>query len=526
MDLYKQRLKSDFGFYVKEKLFVPSETDGDGNPIPMIITSIHEDAIYEIVDNKFVLIMGYRWFGKSMLVSYAYAVWRADMWNESSAIISSNETLAMQKLDWIRTEVEFWNPKLADMSAAWIGGMTWNRWEIWLLDREHPIQRQGKDGKIETTYRIKAKIYALGIGGSFRWIHVHNIIADDIVVEENSATYELREGIKNKFLGAAWGLRLRWDKTRVILVGTPQHPEDLLQDIRMAENDYGKFILPVLNEFGAPLCPEMHDMRWIDEQRSFLQAKPNIFEQEYMLKAPDMSNTDLFGEELLEKSKDRSAIMLFQYTKQPDEMLILGTDFSIIENKERAEQNDWDYFVLLLIAYNSVTWVRKCINIYRERWLRKEAQLNLVLLWERTYDIDAIAVEMHAFLSWAAQDIKSMTQAKLFDTGDKKGKYNMITGIPALQYTFEKELFEFPYYDDYSKEFVNALFAELKMLNKSAHDDLGDALLRAELVVRGNAAGIVEYDADFNIYKIMSAKKVEKNKSQKIVSERLNSLFH
>lgn len=56
---------------------------------------------------------------------------------------------------------------------------------------------------METTYRIKAKIYALGIGGSFRGIHVHNIIADDIVVEENSATYELREAIKNKFLGAA-----------------------------------------------------------------------------------------------------------------------------------------------------------------------------------------------------------------------------------------------------------------------------------------------------------------------------------
>lgn len=62
-----------------------------------------------------------------MLVSYAYATWRADMWNESSAIISSNETLAMQKLDWIRTEVEFGNPKLADMSAAGIAGMTWNR---------------------------------------------------------------------------------------------------------------------------------------------------------------------------------------------------------------------------------------------------------------------------------------------------------------------------------------------------------------------------------------------------------------
>jgi hypothetical protein len=80
-------------------------------------------------------------------------------------------------------------------------------------------------------------------------------------------------------------------------------------------NGYGKFILPVLNEYGMPSCPEMHDLRWIEEQRKFLQSKPHIFEQEYMLKAPDTSNTDLFGEALLEKSKNRSAIMMFQYTK-------------------------------------------------------------------------------------------------------------------------------------------------------------------------------------------------------------------
>lgn len=525
MDLYKQRLKSDFAFYVKEKLFVPSETDEDGNPIPMVITSVHEDAIYEIVDNKFVLVMWYRWFGKSMLVSYAYAIWRADMWNESSAIISSNETLAMQKLDWIRTEVEFWNPKLWDMSAAGIGGMTWNRWEIWLLDREHPIQRQGKDGKMETTYRIKAKIYALGIGGSFRGIHVHNIIADDIVVEENSATYELRENIKNKFLGAAGGLRLRWDKTRVILVGTPQHPEDLLQDIRMADNNYGKFILPVLNEYGTPSCPEMHDMKWITEQKEFLISKPNIFEQEYMLKAPDSSNTDLFGESILEPAKDRKWIMLFQYEKHPDETIILGTDFSIIEDKNHAEKNDWDYFTLICIAYNSVTGKRRCINMYRERWLKKWAQLNLVILWERQYNADAIGVEMHAFLAWAASDLKASTRAKLVDTGDKKGKYNMITGIPALQYTFEQGMFEFPYYDDYSQGLVNILFAELKMLSKSAHDDLADSLLRAELVIRATEWGLVEYDETFNIYKIMSLKKKEQIRSAGATSERLLGLL-
>jgi len=101
----------------------------------------------------------------------------------------------------------------------------------------------------------------------------------------------------------------------------------------------------------------------------------------------------------------------------------------------------------------------------------------------------------------------------------------MITGIPALQYTFEKWLFEFPYYDDYSKEFVNALFAELKMLNKSPHDDFADALLRAELVIRATEGGTVEYDSSFNVYKIMTRKKQEQNRSQKIITERLQWLL-
>lgn len=206
----------------------------------------------------------------------------------------------------------------------------------------------------------------------------------------------------------------------------------------MADNNYGKFILPVLNEFGMPSCPEMHDIKWIEEQRQFLISKPHIFEQEYMLKAPDTSNTDLFGEALLEKAKDRNSILLFQYEKKEDELLILGTDFSIIEDKAHAEKNDGDYFTMILLAYNTKTGMRRCINMFRDRGLNKTAQLNLVLLWDIQYNVDFIAVEMHAFLSWAASDIKANTRTKLFDTGDKKGKYNMVTGIPALQYTFEK----------------------------------------------------------------------------------------
>lgn len=521
--LYEQRLKHDFWFYCQEKLYVPSETDFNGDPIPMIITDKHIEAIHTTIDNKFVEIIGYRWWGKSQLFSYAYALWRADMWNESSAILSSNETLAMQKLDWIRTEVEFGNPKLNNLSAASLSSMTWNRWEIWLIDKRFPIAIIGRNGEPTQTFRIKAKIYALGIFGSFRGIHVHNIIADDIIVEENSNTHEMREQVKRKFLGAAWGMKLRGDKTRVILVGTPQHPDDLLMTIRREDNNYGKFFLPVLNEQGLPSCPEMHTLEWIVEQREFVGEK--IFKQEYMLEAPDINAINFFGDDILETAKNRKTVMLFNYQKLENEIVLIGTDFSIIEDKRHAEEYDNDYFALIAVAHNTITGKRRCLNIYRERGIKKTSQLNMVKLWAMIYEADFIGVEKHAFLSWALSDLKNSSMlAKLYDTGDTKGKYNMDTGIPSLQYTFEQEKYEFPYGDDYSKELVNALFTELKALNKANHDDLADALLRIELIVRAHEGGLVSYDKDFNIYKTMSKSVQKQNREKKATNARLLTL--
>ena len=60
MDLYQQRLKNDFAFYVKEKLYLPMTTDDNGDPVKMIITNVHKECIYKIVDGKKVEVMCYR----------------------------------------------------------------------------------------------------------------------------------------------------------------------------------------------------------------------------------------------------------------------------------------------------------------------------------------------------------------------------------------------------------------------------------------------------------------------------------
>ena len=86
------------------------------------------------------------------------------MWNESAVILSANEDLAMQKLDLIRTAIEFENPDLAHLSGKGIAGIIWNRGEIWLVDRQNPIINDTG----EQVYRIKAKIYAKGIFANYR----------------------------------------------------------------------------------------------------------------------------------------------------------------------------------------------------------------------------------------------------------------------------------------------------------------------------------------------------------------------
>lgn len=115
--------------------------------------------------------------------------------------------------------------------------------------------------------------------------------------------------------------------------------------------------------------------------------------------------------------------------------------------------------------------------------------------------------------------------SRLFDTGDKKGKYNLDTGIPSLQYTFEKWQYKFPYYDDYSKEYTNAVFQELKALNKSSHDDLGDALLRTEIVIKAHQGGLVEYDKEFWLYKTMSKSRQKQIHEKRAIDARLGSFL-
>lgn len=261
-------------------------------------------------------------------------------------------------------------------------------------------------------------------------------MGDDIVVEENSLSYEQRETTRKRFLAAAMGMRLAKGKSHVVVVGTPQHPEDLLAELSDKLNTvWTKYIVPIFNELGEPNCPELHDMIWIDEQRKVVGEA--IFKQEYLL-IPISLDTETFGQDIIDMAKDYVSIMCLDYEPKMNEKIVIGVDFSIEDDLRKAQKNNTDYFSIVAVCYNTQTGRRRLLNAYRERGIKKAVQLNFLRIWTVKYNAHFIGTEKHGFLAWVGQDLPKEVGDILVDTGSHKGKFDLFEGIPSMIYTWEK----------------------------------------------------------------------------------------
>lgn len=505
------REKFSFRAYVENRLLIPEylrSMAGD----KFILSKEHERVIRMIQDNQFTVFEAYRGFGKTMLVSYAFLLWRAEMWHESGIIFSANQELAYQKLDIIRNAIEIENPLLSYMCSKQYSSMTWNRGEIWLIDKMNPITKP--DGT--QAPRIMAKIYARSIEGTSRGLHVVNIVGDDIVVESNSSSYELKELTKKQFFAATVPIRML--NSKMIVVGTPQAGDDLLSELVDDKNPmWAKAIVPVYNGIGDPTCPELgHGKEWISQQRQ-LQGSL-AFQQEYMLK-PINDVTSIFKPEILELSKMTSLNFKFDHTRHPREIVIIGSDYVAVDDKRKAEKSDTDYFALVAVSFNMDTHKRRILNIFQERGVSFSQQLTMTRLWVAKFDANYLAIESHSFLQWAKQELESTLKSlPIFDTGSKSGKFDLYEGIPSMLYAWENGYYEVPYGDDYTVKMADVLYAQMRELSKAAHDDVADALFRAEKVCQ-QMTNTASYDKNFALYQRKSERRYENKNTYNIYQQ-------
>lgn len=139
--------------------------------------------------------------------------------------VGASESHAIRSINWLRTQVE--RNKLWAGTFGLSPGRKWQEAEIEIIQRI-PLP----DGGVEER---TSWILGVGITGNIRGINFDDyrpdlIVCDDIITDENAATYEQREKISSLVLGAlkdSLTPATEEPNAKLALLTTPQHQEDV-----------------------------------------------------------------------------------------------------------------------------------------------------------------------------------------------------------------------------------------------------------------------------------------------------------
>lgn len=452
---------------------------------------------------KDVVVVVYRWRGKSTIITQKYSIRRATQHAKSVWVFSATEDLAIDKLRQIKAAFE----SDANLNRYCAKGIhTWTDKEIRLTDKS----MVRKDELWNYIYPVISRIKAVWFDSRSRGLHFDIIVCDDIVIEENSLTPDgAPDPVKiaqTKKLFNEKVIPMKNPGWAIILIGTPQvwnagdvANSDLLYD---RTNKRGKlsYLLPALTEQEEPTCPELHSKEYLAEQRETMNEKSWL--KEYML-TPIVTWESAVDDESIAKCLDDNDTYRDEYIPKRDEIMILGTDFSVIDNKFEAEKKQSAYFALVPICYNLVENKRVIKQIKYERGISFSDQLALTNKFIQRYGVTVVAMELHWGMRYFMSELQKILppHVAIVDATNHGSKFDTYQGLPSLQYLFQKQLISLPNREKEDKEKNGFLIHELKYMKTATHLDVLDAILRADTVIRTHYY-IGNIDPNFSIRKI------------------------
>jgi len=252
--------------------------------ISLLPASFHYES-YESAKEPRLLQLWPRGFGKSVIYSVAYPLWKLlcnpegfDLkWHKQDVFCISHTASLAEK--WIRTQKR----ELTENSRI-VVDFEPKPGEIWRND-EYELMGRGR-------------VRAIGVGAQFRGEHPTDAILDDIEDREEARSESNRDKLREWFYGDFLGA-LRLDKTQAVgvkIIGNCVHPLGLMQELY--DLDWWKSVkYGVLMKDGAPslggdpLWPEYMDLAAIEKKRR--QTPEPIFMAEYM-NMPIISENPIF----------------------------------------------------------------------------------------------------------------------------------------------------------------------------------------------------------------------------------------
>lgn len=357
--------------------------------------------------------------GKSTVFSIAYPLWvLGNNPNARLALVSETFAQAERLLSAIRENIlqnarlhEVF-PKLKPASGAQ---------EKW-TNSEIRVERMSVEKD--------PSVLALGVNGPLLGARVDVAILDDVVSWENSLTASQRSKLVDWFRSTLVGRIVKDGK--IILVGTPWHPEDLLH-VLVNSGEYKSLRSPALDDDGKPLWPEA----WPIERLA--QRRREIGETEFsrqMLLRPISDATSRFKADWLERAfqgAEEIGVALVDSYSGPHRTFT-GVDLGVGQS---ARHDESVAFTIALLPDGQ----RRVLNIEAGRWQAPE-------LVERLKSIAArygsrLRVETNGAQDYLRQFlIAEGVRVDAHTTG--RNRHDPQFGVESLAVEFERGLWVVP----------------------------------------------------------------------------------
>lgn len=303
------------------------------------------------------------------------------------------------------------------------------------------------------------------------------LIADDVTNEDDAKSELEREEIKTRF-NRAFLPALEPGNKKVILIGTPQHEDDIVLT-KMRNKEWNRVKLPIASDWSANITKEEFVGAWEDRfpfeevMATYKQYKedgdPSGFMQEYMLELMDESDRmfadeDFMNYEYKDIKKNLSNLNFY-----------ISTDFNASAKKTS------DFGVILVIGVtNNNDWL--VVDGIHSRELTSSGWIDTLFNFVRMYDPLQVGAEQIAFQStmneWIQKEMIRRNQFFNFVEMKDNKTTKKITRISTLSPRHHLKKIQFP--TDHCKALIDELVHEMKMTTKkeckARRDDVLDCL--------------------------------------------------
>lgn len=326
----------------------------------------------------------------------------------------------------------------------------------------------GKWSKMEMTFGNESLVIGEGYPSARRGAHPDLIVLDDILTDKTIITDEM---IKDIFFEAISPMsKLRTGK--IIVVGTPQHYQDLLHELFENPVYHSKKYPIIVDESKEQiLWPERWTWELVQEKK--LEVGSLRFSKEYMCN-PLRNDAALISYPMIKEN-------CFEYTtvlgleRNENSVYVIGCDLAIGENPESS----WSVTTVLELTEKEGKKHLRIAELDRYK-LGYKQQLMRVSTLDAKYKPELLYVENNSFQKIFVQLLADGHYTMPIE-GVKTGseKHNQEIGIPSLKQLIENQTLIIPRGDEYSIEQTNILIEELcafyedkgRVKTAAPHDD-------------------------------------------------------